>query len=212
MSCQFDHKVTVLYQGGSGGFLLYYYLLLSGRYQYSIDRAWHLVRQQFPETLANDRQSWKQHEIWPDNRALFGSADPAVMLICNPLFCADLYPEYRYLTDGSYVILLRAGFRAQLRMAFEKRAYWFTDVSRDYFAAPQSQTKYLRKIISQQQQGYDPMLSKIQDRFAINKIIDLEDIVNSAFLLAWPEVNQHQILWVRRWLDLQSPKTQRLLT
>ena len=47
--------VTIFYQGGSGGFALYYYLLLSGNYQIDTSTAWKIINDQYnPDFLQKD--------------------------------------------------------------------------------------------------------------------------------------------------------------
>lgn len=68
--------VTILYQGGSGGFGLYYYLLLTGQFQHSVEETWRQIHYQFPVDLATDPGTWKTRELWPDNHQLKQTPGP----------------------------------------------------------------------------------------------------------------------------------------
>ena len=61
---------TILYQGGSGGFLFFYYMLLSGEYTTGLDmeNIEHYINNQYHPELILDKKSWKIcREYWPNN-------------------------------------------------------------------------------------------------------------------------------------------------
>jgi hypothetical protein len=78
--------VSILYQGGSAGFALYYYLLLTGQFQHSIEETWQLIDQQFPAEISCNHRDWKKYEFWPNNHDLKTTTGRKLFLVCNPLW------------------------------------------------------------------------------------------------------------------------------
>jgi hypothetical protein len=208
-------NVTILYQGGSGGFALYYYLLLSGKYQYDIDTVQSMIAQQFPRGLSADPSKWKNNEFRPDNVSLKKTTGPRLFLICNPLFSPDMYNINQWISDNTYKILLYTDIHLQLRMAWEKRAYWFTEVSRQHFNAPPSDRQYFRYIINSSEQynksWVDPTLLEVIKEFWPNQMVRLEDFINSKTVANFPEPNQFQLDFLTYWTALQTVKSLHLL-
>lgn len=204
--------VTILYQGGSGGFALYYYLLLSGRYQFDIGRLDQMIKQQFPQVLATAPSLWKIQEFWPDNQDLRNQPGRKLFLICNPLFDSGSIDANKSLVQNTYKILLYTDIHLQIRLAYEKRAYWFTDVSRWAFDAPADIKKYLRSIISSRVKfngiDVDPMIPKIIQEFHPDRLLSLDDFLVNGFDETDPP-NQRQIDFLEYWLSIQ-PKKSRL--
>lgn len=203
--------VTIFYQGGSGGFALYYYLLLSGRYQYNVETVNHMIAEQFPAELSSNPSKWKAREFWPNNVELKKSAGSRVFLICNPLFNTDMYDTNQMVSNDTYKILLYTDLKLQLRMAWDKQAYWFTDVSRRHFSAPAANTQYLRQILNSAVDSYDPEISQIQKTFRPNSTLRLEQFVLSQTVpfVSAPSVAQQDFL--NYWLSLQTAKAQQLI-
>ena len=202
--------VTILYQGGSGGFALYYYLLLSGNYQYNIDCIQSMIAQQFPTDLSAVPSMWKSKEFWPNNIELKKKSGPKLFLICNPLFNPDVYSTNQTVCDNTYKILLYTDIHLQLRMAYEKQAYWFTPVSRQEFNAPASNKQYIRQII-QSSKSYnnsqvDPAVLEIVDKFAPDLIVDLKTFIGSGTLDNFPRPTQDQFNFLTYWKSLQPVK------
>lgn len=200
--------VTILYQGGSGGFTLYYYLLLTGRFQHSVEDTWDRIHYQFPSDLINDPSIWKTLELWPDNVALKKQSGPRLFLICNPLWTTDMTEVNHAISDDTHKILLYTSLKLQLRLAWEKRAYWFTDVSRQAFAASSREQEYIRWI---KQSGVDfngttvdPCVPKIVNEFKPNKIVKLQELLTEP---ATPD----QRKFVDHWIGLQPKKALRLM-
>ena len=84
-----NSDVTILYQGGSGGFALFYYLLLSGKFVTGLDYTsiQDLIDQQYPDRLIQNPKLWKTKEFWPDNVLCKQSkSGPKLFLICNPMW------------------------------------------------------------------------------------------------------------------------------
>ena len=202
--------VTILYQGGSGGFALYYYLLLSGNYQCTVVEAQEMIKKQFPLTLADDHSNWKSNELWPDNFSLKQQSGSKVFLICNPLFDQNLYETYRAISQDTYKILLYTDIHLQLRMAYEKNAYWFTAVSKKYFNAPADLKKYLRQIlnsrVSYNNIEVDPMMPAVVDKFFPEQLIRLEEFIRLGVLDNFPTPTKEQIEFLNHWRSLQPPK------
>jgi hypothetical protein len=200
--------VTILYQGGSGGFALYYYLLLTGQFQHSIDETWNLIHHQFDTELINNPRSWKTRELWPNNLELKQQSGPRLFLICNPLWNDHMITVNHSISDHTHKILLYTSLKLQLRMAWEKRAYWFTDISRTAFNAPSSDREYIRRI-KQSAVDYngvtvDPRVPKVIDEFNPDQIIRLEDFVHSP-------ANSDQREFLDLWIRLQPEKALNLL-
>jgi hypothetical protein len=199
---------TILYQGGSGGFALYYYLLLTGQFQHSIEETWQLIDRQFPPELIHNLRDWKSYESWPDNVELKKQSGNKLFLICNPLWSDNLTELYHHISDNTHRILLYTNFRSQLRLAWEKQAYWFTPVSRQVFQAPDNDRDYIRWI-KQSATEFDGItvdfrVPRIIDEFAPHEVIQFKD------LLARPcTVDQRKFL--DRWWNLQPKKAQHLI-
>lgn len=204
-----NDDVTLMYQGGSGGFLLYYLMLLSG--EFYDQETENKIKMQFPEGLKYDRGSWKITEIWPDNEKL--KQTPAdkkkLFLICNPFFNTKSLPVIRNIVNNTQVVLLYTTLDCQLRMAYEKNAYWFTPVSKRIFNAPASNFKYIKKIKSSgksfNQEIVDPMVPLIVGMFR-PKIISLQTVISDR-----SSYNEQQNKFLDHWLNLQSPKALRCL-
>ena len=200
--------VSILYQGGSGGFALYYYLLLTGQFQHSIEQTWQLIEQQFPPQLIRNHRDWKKYESWPNNVELKKQSGRKLFLICNPLWNHDMIQVNHYISDNTHKILLYADFRLQLRMAWEKQAYWFTSISRHAFRAPENDREYIRWI-KQSTTKFDDttvdfQIPNIIKEFGPNKILQLTD------LMAYP-CSPDQRKFLDQWINLQPKKTQHLM-
>ena len=200
--------VSILYQGGSGGFALYYYLLLTGEFQHSIEDAWKQIHYQFSSDLADNPNTWKTRELWPDNVALKKQSGPRLFLICNPLWNDHMIEINHAISDDTHRILLYTSLKLQLRMAWEKRAYWFTDVSRQAFAAPDTDREYIRRILRSgvpfHDTQVDPQVPAVIEEFQPNKIIRLEELVSQP---ATPD----QRRFLDHWFKLQPKKSQQLM-
>jgi hypothetical protein len=203
-------NITIFYQGGSGGFALYYYLLLSGNYQLSIDATQDQIQNQFPSSLKHTPTKWKYTEHWPDNPTLKKSNEPCVFLICNPLFDSNMLEANLWISQNTHKILLHTNIHLQLRLAYDKQAYWFTDISRQHFQAPADNKKYLRQILNSAKDSHDPQISKISQVFRPNQLVLLEDFVRSQQIEGFDSTpNQREFL--NRWLDLQTDKIKHMI-
>ena len=200
--------VTILYQGGSGGFALYYYLLLTGQFQHSIDQTWELIHHQYPNDLLINTRSWKNNECWPNNLELKRQSGARLFLICNPLWDTDMIKVNHDVSDNTHKILLYTSIDLQLRMAWEKRAYWFTNISRQVLQAPDSDQQYIRQIkqsaVDFDTIKVDPLVPKIIDEFAPDKVISLKE-----FITAPASTDQRR--FIDLWIKLQPKKSLRLM-
>lgn len=200
--------VTILYQGGSGGFALYYYLLLTGKFQHSIDETWELIHKQFPSDLALTPNSWKTYEIWPDNLALKKQSGSRLFLICNPLWDDHMIGLNHAISDDTCRILLYVPIKLQLRMTWEKRAYWFTSVSRRAFNAPAHDREYIRWIFQSsvpfRDTQVDPQVPNVIKEFRPNVLMSLEEFISGP---ATPD----QRKFLNHWISLQPKKALRLM-
>jgi hypothetical protein len=190
--------VTILYQGGSGGFALYYYLLLTGQFQHSVEETWELIHHQFSIDLINSPSSWKTFELWPDNVALKQKSGPRLFLICNPLWSDNFAKASHAISKDTHRILLYAPLKLQLRMAWEKRAYWFTDTSRQEFFTHDSEYEYIRWI---RQSGVDfngitvdPLVPQIINEFKPAVILSIKELLSEP---ATPDQKKFLDLWVK---------------
>ena len=205
--------VTILYQGGSGGFLLFYYLLLSGQYQTGLefDTVEQLILQQFPTSLARQPAGWKQKEFWPDNELCKITKDsPRLYLICNPLW-PDMEQNNQLVSAQTQKYLLYTDIHTQLRMCYEKQAYWFTDLSKKHFMAPANEKSYIKQILKSADGNLDPMVAKVVKTFNPAYQIKLQDFVKHKILPGQESPNQAQIEFVNYWSSIQPLKVRHLL-
>jgi hypothetical protein len=207
--------VTILYQGGSGGFALYYYLLLSGNYQYKTEAVQSMIAQQYPNNLLTDPAKWKEKEFWPDNIKLKSQPGPNLYLICNPLFNSDMYKIHQLICNSTYKILLYTDLHLQLRMAYEKQAYWFTKLSRRQFNAPTNNKIYIKQIINSgtlyNNYVSDHNIPKIVEQFSPNQCINLKNFIKTKTISGFELPNNHQLKFLDYWLSIQPAKSKFLL-
>ena len=206
--------VTILYQGGSGGFALFYYLLLSGQYSTGLEynSVQDLIDQQFSLSLITSPGTWKHQEFWPDNQKCKRTdTTPRLFLICNPMWTPAIMQQNLDIGVDTHRVLLYTDFKLQLRMCWEKKAYWFTNVSRQAFNAPETTKQYLRQIIHTQVDDLDPQVTVIKKIFKPAQTIELTQFIKSKILNGFDMPNQAQLDFLDRWISLQPKKVQRLL-
>jgi hypothetical protein len=209
-----DNKdVTILYQGGSGGFALFYFLLLSEKFVTGLKNKniQQLIDIQYPDRLATEPRKWKHNEFWPDNNWCKTLPGRKLFLICNPLWNNKIAEQNLKLSEHTHKILLYTDFKLQLRMCWEKQAYWFTDISKKAFNAPSSTGKYLKQIIQTQHNGFDPELERIQKTFYPDQQVDLKDFVSTKHIVNFDPPNSQQLDFLNRWIQLQPTKVKNLL-
>jgi hypothetical protein len=106
---------------------------------------------------------------------------------------------------------LNTDLKLQIRMAYEKNAYWFTKVSKQHFNAPSSTTQYLRQIINSGHNGFDPQIENIKTTFNPDQIIRLEDFIQKKSIPEFAESSNEQLNFLNHWHALQSSKSLNLL-
>ena len=207
--------VTILYQGGSGGFALYYYLLLTGQYRFDMETVQSMIAQQFPSELAMTPANWKDNEFWPDNFKFKSQSGSTVFLICNPLFNSDMYKQNIQISCNTYRILLYTDLKLQLRMAYEKNAYWFTPISRRQFNAPNNTKHYIKQIIDSgvlyNNCVIDPMIPEIVKYFVPDQLVNLADFIKTKTIPGFASPGQQQIDFLNHWQSIQTAKSTILL-
>jgi hypothetical protein len=194
-------NTTILYQGGSAGFFLYYYFLLSGYFETPANLH-ELIDTQFPSSLSTNRKLWKSTEHRPDDNLGVVSNKPRLFLICNPLYSNVEW--HKNLAQGTNKILLYTDLRTQMRLAYDKQAYWFTDQSKYDGKVPSTPRNILESGINWRNECVDPMLPLIDKEFAVTRYIKLRDFLYDHGTNAQQQFKEH-------WFALQSEKAQRLL-
>lgn len=216
-----DTDTTIIYQGGSGGFFLYYLLLLSGKYvsgdveilQSSdlVSTVKEKISEQFPVGLKDNRSQWKVKEFWPNNNSIKHQliSKKKLFLICNPLFNESSILDNLKISAGTRKVLLYTNLDIQLRMAYEKNAYWFTDISKKKFNAPKTNYAYLKQIKSNYkiycEKKVDPRVTDILTLYMPGIIVDLKELIQ------YQNFNVDQKEFVQYWISLQSNKIKQCL-
>ena len=206
-----------MYQGGSGGFLLFYHMLLSGEYTtgLNMENIEQYVTEQYHPKLINDKKSWKVNsEHWPNNLECKNSRTdkPKLFLVCNPtLFPYYINKELQYIVKDTKIILLYTDLKTQLRMAYNKQAYWFSDLtSKKFNRELYSDKAYIRKIINfgvmWKDELCDPELPKIEKIFPNLEAVNLLDLLKNY------SKNQKQQWLIDHWLSLHTNKELRRLS
>jgi hypothetical protein len=170
------------------------------------------ILEQFPNSLKDNRTHWKINEFWPDNSSIKNITlhKNKLFLICNPLFDNRHIVDNLNIARNTRKVLLYADINLQLRMAYEKNAYWFTDISKKKFNAPTSNYSYIRQIQSSykilENKKVDPRVPDIIDLYQPNMVVNLKDLIsNTGF-------NYDQTIFLTHWLSLQSKKATQCLT
>lgn len=120
------------YSGGSGGFLLLHFLLLTNQYYAEFDeqvRIDSLVDLQWSDKEMKD---WKSTETFPNNyKTLLANRSPKLYFFCNPFDfiswpfeeLAEKYVSWDSVSTKSIVIY--TDITSQLILAYNKKARWF---------------------------------------------------------------------------------------
>ena len=110
--------LNLSYSGGSGGFLLLHFLLLTEKYYCSFESDNDLISQ----WQITNPSKWKSTEIWPDNKVTLLSTTPKskIYFFCNPT-------ETRMLGYNGKNIVIYTNLTNQIEIAKYKRAHWFVD-------------------------------------------------------------------------------------
>jgi uncharacterized membrane protein len=112
----------------------------------------------------------------------------------------------------NHCILLYADFKLHLRMAWEKKAYWFTDVTKQAVRAPVETKTYLKQIINTQVNNLDPMVPLIEKMFRPEQKVNLKQFVQSKMLDGFDPPNSAQLEFLDRWNSIQPKKVKRVLS
>ena len=98
-------------------------------------------------------------------------------------------------------------------MAWEKKAWWFTDLTRKLHQVPDNNQIYIRQIITRaatfNEQKVDPYVPEIAQYYNPEYIVKLEDFVKQKKLINEP--TQDQLKFLDRWIGLQPKKALRLM-
>lgn len=194
-------NTTILYQGGSAGFFLYYYFLLGGYFEAPANLH-ELIDTQFPLALSANQKLWKNTEHWPANDLSTRGDKPKLFLICNPLY--SNIDWHKDLAQGTNTILLYTDLHTQTRMAYDKKAYWFTAQSKYDKKVPNTPREILKSGVEWRNELCDPALPMIADEFNVMRFIKLKDFLSDHGIDIQQEFKE-------RWFSLQSAKAQRLL-
>jgi len=211
-----DGDVTVLYQGGSGGFFFYFYLLLSGNFisgdeliyssKSTVFSTLSRISKQFNYDLLGCKKQWKSYETWPDNDLCLklDTDKQKLCLICNPLFNPNVLPHNLRIVKKTTPVLIYIDLDTQLRLSYDKQAYWFTETSKKQFAFRGNMKEYIKSIKSNfsyfQGIKVDPMIPRIVEIFKPRHIFNLRDVLDFHH-------NPYQESLVTRWLSLESKKS-----
>jgi len=201
--------VSILYQGGSGGFALFYYLLLSNQFYTGLpSRNWQeMIDIQFNPKLKINPTHWKANEFWPDNDVCKNQTNkPKLYLICNPCWAPDVTQKNLSVSENTTKYMLWTDIQTQIRLSWHKRAYWFTEISKQRFSAPSNEKHYIKQILRSAVHNKDPFVDVVIRRFRPSHIIKLQDFLQNRIIPGMPIPNPQQHAFVDRWLDLQPAK------
>ena len=177
--------ISLLYSGGSGGFLFLHWLLLSGQYWCDFGGAdTNTVIQQ--QWNIGD-QHWKSTERWPSNNIYSG---PAGRIYFHCLSLSGEITQWQQCPGTK--VLLYTDFLTQIRMAQFKRAKWFVT---DPPVPP------IRKLLSQY-----VVIDGIKLHHRIEPAWNSADVKISLQQLIHSDHNTEQQKLIDHWLSLHPAK------
>jgi len=218
------HKIYHLgYLGGSGGFILLHFLLLSDQYFKNIfegqqlvdviDRQWNIL----------DHKKWKHNEHWPNNyHSLDGAGElDRILFHCNPMMEDFFHNQQltnfmhthkipfnkqvsRYLAGelACKHVWLYTDMHSQNQLAWYKQAYFYAAGPRKFIDDLGDRTAEWQGMCVDKQNIPFLQQSDLQ--------IKLQDWVNRPELLVElgliKTVNQQQITLLQRWKLLHAPQ------
>lgn len=188
---------------------MFYYLLLSGKYVSGLPQGNinSFVDHQFGLQLKTNPKAWKSQEVWPDNQVCKNlPTGPRLFLICNPTWDRQATVQNLSIAQNTHTLLLYTDIRTQMRLAYDKQAYWFTDVSRQKFCAPDSNYKYIKHIL-RTNPNQDAELDKVRKIFCPDQELLLQSFIKNKTILGFDTPNQQQIDFLDHWIDLQPSKS-----
>ena len=206
-----------MYQGGSGGFLFYYYMLLSGEYASGLntDNIEEYIEHQFHPILASDKQSWKiDREHWPDNTKCKNTITdkPKLYLLCNTYFYLHFSDARVKEVVNNKIILLYTDLHTQLRMCYNKKAAFFTDECLNDPSRPcynQPDRKYIKFILDNGVMWKNELcyfeLPRYEKIYPNLETVSLRDLIQK-----YPR-NEKQAWLIDKWLSLHTKKELRHL-
>jgi hypothetical protein len=122
-----------------------------------------------------------------------------------------MYETNQLISNGTHKILLYTDIHLQLRMAYEKQAYWFTDISKQHFDAPSNIKQYMRQILKSavvfNGTSVDPVVPQIVTTFNPAQQLRLEDLLTNQLVENFPASTQTQTDFLKFWRGLQPAKT-----
>lgn len=140
-------NINLLYSGGSGGFVLLHFLLLSD--QYDVVFKGNINQQKVLKAqwqISNPGQ-WKSNEFWPDNSATSDliTNKSKIYFYCNPHQHSDL-GKYCRLNLALYI-----DYASQLKLAYYKKAWIY---EKQYKCARNPKFTELRRLVKNWKESY----------------------------------------------------------
>lgn len=120
--------LNLLYSGGSGGFVLLYFLLLSDQYSVVFKNNKSFLEAFEQQWQITNSDQWKNTESWPDNAAThqLTTDKSKIYYYCNPdLICPPDLGTYCRFNLALYV-----DYASQLELAYYKKAWIYSKVPR----------------------------------------------------------------------------------
>ena len=116
---QMPGDLNLLYSGGSGGFILLHFLLLSEQFDIVLKSNKSCQDAVKCQWQISNPDKWKSNECWPDNAATSGlqTDKRKIYFFCNPQQHPDLRSYCKY-NVGLYV-----DYASQLKLAYFKKAW-----------------------------------------------------------------------------------------
>jgi hypothetical protein len=202
------------YRGGSGGFLLFYYLLLSGKYVAGINgvnitpniqKVKKLIQCQFPITLSSNKHVWKHTEIFTSPELEFPSTFQYLRMTCN---------NNPFITDKNPSYIIFTNLHAQLRLVYDKCAYVFEPGNNKYADGPALKNILLKNTYKSKVRfngiTIEQQVKEMMDRHASPTLVYLQGLVQGTDPLCENETSD-QREFINYWLSLHTEKEKRLL-
>ena len=113
--------LNLLYSGGTGGFILLHFLLLSNRFDIAFKNSTDIndtIQQQWQISNA---ARWKTNEVWPDNTATkkLATTKRKIYYFCNP----NHYSTAELESYCHFNVALYIDYASQLKLSYYKKAW-----------------------------------------------------------------------------------------
>jgi hypothetical protein len=201
-------NTTILYQGGSGGFLFFWYMMLSGKYVARLDNlnvkpniisVADYTKMQFPQNIVPAR--WRTYEPNFNSQLNTNKNFPLLLLNC--------YNTSTNIVQNDKIIIFYTDVRTQLRLAYDKSVYIFRNV---YSKNKQriDARNHIKYPIIFNNHAISGLTHAMIDRHELSEKIYLQDFLRNDSVLRANETIE-QTKFVNHWLSLHSPKAQRKL-